>query len=369
MNILYISNSIIPSRTANSIHVMKMCQAFADNGHKVILLAPDKKNKNKKEVDVYEYYGVKKNFIIKKLWYPNLKGRSIFYSLAILFYLISNKKFDLVYGRFLFGCYLSVLLQNNVIFEVHDPIYKRGNFELKIFKKLVNYKKFVKLVVISDVLKNIYLKSGFLNQNQIQVAHDGADEVMDFANKIHLFGNKKNLKVGYLGSLYKGKGIEVIYLLANKVSENIEFHIVGGNDKEIEYWRSRIDSKNVFFYGFVPHKKISSYINSMDICLLPNQKKLILDGVGDISSFTSPLKLFEYMSHKKTIIASNIKVLKEILNQKNSILVDPDNINEWSQALEKLKDPHNREKISNQALIDFAPYTWKNRVKKILIEK
>ena len=56
-------------------------------------------------------------------------------------------------------------------------------------------------------------------------------------------------------------------------------------------------------------------------------------------------------------------MLKEILNQKNSILVDPDNINEWSQALEKLKDPHNREKISNQALIDFVPYTWKNRVK------
>ena len=45
MKILYISNSIIPSRTANSIHVMKMCQAFADNGHEVILLAPDKKKK------------------------------------------------------------------------------------------------------------------------------------------------------------------------------------------------------------------------------------------------------------------------------------------------------------------------------------
>ena len=48
MKILYISNSIIPSRTANSIHVMKMCQAFADNGHEVVLLAPDKKNKDKK---------------------------------------------------------------------------------------------------------------------------------------------------------------------------------------------------------------------------------------------------------------------------------------------------------------------------------
>ena len=48
MNLVYISNSIIPSRTANSIHVMKMCQAFADNGHDVVLLAPDIKQKYEK---------------------------------------------------------------------------------------------------------------------------------------------------------------------------------------------------------------------------------------------------------------------------------------------------------------------------------
>ena len=75
------------------------------------------------------------------------------------------------------------------------------------------------------------------------------------------------------------------------------------------------------------------------------------------------------MSHKKTIVASNIEVLKEVLNEQNSILVDPENINEWIKSLDKLKDPSNREKISNQALIDFAPYAWKNRVKQILIEK
>jgi hypothetical protein len=49
MKILYISNSTIPSRTANSIHVIKMCHAFADNGHEVILLAPDKKKVMKKK--------------------------------------------------------------------------------------------------------------------------------------------------------------------------------------------------------------------------------------------------------------------------------------------------------------------------------
>ena len=48
MKILYISNSIIPSKTANSINVMKMCQAFSENDHEVTLLAPDRKNEYEK---------------------------------------------------------------------------------------------------------------------------------------------------------------------------------------------------------------------------------------------------------------------------------------------------------------------------------
>ena len=37
MKIIYISKSIIPSRSANSIHVMKMCQAFADRADTVAI--------------------------------------------------------------------------------------------------------------------------------------------------------------------------------------------------------------------------------------------------------------------------------------------------------------------------------------------
>mgnify|MGYP000209036823 FL=1 len=91
MRILYISKSIIPSRAANSIHVMKMCQAFSDNGHEVVLLAPDQKNQYEKAVDdIYDYYGVKKNFVIKKLWHPNLKIGAFLYILAIFLALYSR---------------------------------------------------------------------------------------------------------------------------------------------------------------------------------------------------------------------------------------------------------------------------------------
>lgn len=372
MKILYISNSIIPSKRANSINVMKMCQAFADNGDQIILLTPNKKKEYEKNIDdVFKFYGVKKNFIIKRLWYPNIKGGAFFYTLSIFFYILFNNNFDLIYGRFLYGCYAASLLKKKVIYESHAPIYEETKYGLVIFKKLVRNKFFKKLVVISKALKKIYLEKNYLEKSKIQVAHDGADEVVDFNSKINLYGKKKNLKVGYVGHLYKGKGMEVITSLANKNLNNIEFHIIGGLEKDIKFWKNKIQTRNIFFYGFVSHSKITSYINSLDICLLPNQKIVLGYGSAknemNLSNFTSPLKLFEYMSHEKAIIASDLKVLREVLNEKNSIIVKSNDIDQWIGAIEKLKKPIDREKIAKQALKDFHNYTWKKRANKVTL--
>ena len=72
------------------------------------------------------------------------------------------------------------------------------------------------------------------------------------------------------------------------------------------------------------------------------------------------------MSHKKPIIASDFPVIREVLNEKNSILVDCENIDEWIDAIHKLKELKFRETIALQALNDFNNYSWKNRAKKIL---
>ena len=44
--------------------------------------------------------------------------------------------------------------------------------------------------------------------------------------------------------------------------------------------------------------------------------------VGDITKYTSPLKLFDYLSVGRPIMCSNFKVLKEIISEnKNAILL------------------------------------------------
>ena len=68
MRIVYLSSTLIPSRTANSIHVMKMCQALARAGHEVVLFAPDNaKAHEPNQPDPFDYYGVERIFHIEYL--------------------------------------------------------------------------------------------------------------------------------------------------------------------------------------------------------------------------------------------------------------------------------------------------------------
>ena len=366
MKILYISKSIIPSRSANSIHVMKMCQAISDNGHQVVLLSPGIKKKYEKGVeDIYDYYGVKKNFEIKKLWHPYSKSGAIIYTLGIYLYLLLNKNFDLIYGRFLHGCYVATLLKKKVIFETHEVIPEKKNHRLIVFKKLIKSKYLKKLIVISQALKNIYLEKKYLNNIEIQVAHDGADEIKKFDSKINLLGYQEKLKVGYVGHLYKGRGIETIIECARHLKD-MTFHLIGGLKEDIEFWKSyskKLKLENIYFYGFVPPKESVKYRNSCDILLAPYEKKVSISGNSDsdTAKFMSPLKIFEYMSHKKPIIASDLPVIREVLNERNSILVKSNDIDLWINSIKKLQDLKNRELIANQALKDFYSYTWKNR--------
>ena len=45
------------------------------------------------------------------------------------------------------------------------------------------------------------------------------------------------------------------------------------------------------------------------------------------------------MSHHKAIISSDLPVLREVLNQKNSLLVEHDNSKGWIDGIEILKNP------------------------------
>lgn len=366
MKIVYISRSIIPSRTANSIHVMKMCNALSALGHEVTLLAPSTKKLEEKDVkDIFEYYGVEKNFELKKLFSPNIKYlKKRIYSLRCLSQ-VKKINPDIVYGRDdMFSFYLTQKNNFFTLFEKHEPYDGKGFNDYFFSKFIQENKNKTKLVVNSHELKKMYHESCKIPLESILAANNGTNPIADNQIPSHLTLDTTRVHIGYVGSLFKGRGIDIIIELAKKVP-TADFHIIGGKDKDLEFWKSQVDCKNLIFHGFVEPKETYKYRNMCDILLAPYQS----DNEGNRSSkYMSPIKLFEYMSSKKAIICSNFKVVYEALNDECAMLVDSSNIDEWEQAINELiENKEKRESLALNAYEKFLKYhTWKARAEKIL---
>lgn len=72
------------------------------------------------------------------------------------------------------------------------------------------------------------------------------------------------------------------------------------------------------------------------------------------------------MAGAKAIIASDLPVLKEILDDKIALFADPEDANSWANKIEQLSESTLRRKLGEAANERFLlNYTWERRVEAI----
>ena len=252
---------------------------------------------------------------------------------------------------------MSLYKINNTL-ELHHEINGLTYF----FFRLLKYFKFFNKINFIFLHKNLINIINLPRENKFIVLDDGAD-VKKF--KLLKKKNKKKNTVVYVGSFFKGKGLEIINKIA-KNNKNFKFHLYG--DVNTIYDLSIKKNKNLFFKGYVPYSKIPEVLSNYEIAIMPYKEKVFVRSKKlEVSKTMSPLKMFDYLSNRMVLIASDLRVYNHILiNNFNSILIKPNNLMAWNRALIKINNQQFKKKLKKNAFQTALKYTWKNRAKKII---
>lgn len=362
--IFYATNVRIPTEKAHGIQIMKMCEAFGNSGVEVELIIPN--NKSTINQDPFDYYGVKKNFKITQIWCLKWSSfgkigfwvESITFALSASIYFMFKQR--IIYTRSENVALLAKILGKKVVWEAH-----MGHFNL--VTKLIIYFK-IRLVVITSGLKNFYISHG-LPKDCILVASDAVDinqfdieiEKDNERTKLNLPTDKKIIL--YTGHLYPWKGTDTLARSSEFLSSETTIIFIGGTPWDLASFKEKYSSmKNIMILGQKSHIEIPLYLKAADILVLPNSAK------EDISRlYTSPMKLFEYMTSKVPIIASNLPSIREIVDESMVYFFPPDDPVSLANVIkEVLNDYQQALKKASKTFEVAKEYSWDKRAANIL---
>jgi glycosyltransferase involved in cell wall biosynthesis len=379
MRVYYLSGSLLPSMEASGVNVMRMCDALARIGHDVTLFA--RRNGSDDAAAVLRRYAVSEKVRLVLLGEsnpphehnpPTLRAgyeKNILYPLLVRRALLGMPAPDLIYGRHLYTSIMAALALPGVpfAFELHrvrgDRVGRLA--ERWLFKRC----NFLGAAVISDALRADYRRlHSDLSCLHLFLARDAADEPRVELYPRNLGGRPAARRFGYAGSLYPGKGMETVAALAERLPD-ADFHVVGGSKSDLATWTSRTSHlSNVLYHGYVDNAHVPEYLAAMDVLLAPPREVTRSVTGRDIARWMSPLKIFEYMAAGKPIVASDLPVVREILQDGlTALLVPPDDIDAWLIALRRLEDSALASRLAASAQADLQErFTWTARARSII---
>lgn len=370
MKIAAITSVTIPATTANSIQVMKACQALAQLGHQVSLTIPGKTPPAWQ--DLAQQYGMKEPFELRVA--PARNGLKRYdFALAAVNRAVQDKA-DLLYTWSPQAAVLGLWNRMPVILEFHDlPTGKLGPVLLRYFFKVEGKKRLLCIThALAEKLKT-FLGNDY-KPEMVHIAPNGTDLTQysglpDAPDARKLLGFANTFTAGYTGHFYQGRGTSLLVSLARAYPE-IQFLWVGGNPADLKLWRERLSGEgiqNVILTGFVTNADLPLYQASSDVLLMPYETSIAGSGGGNSAEICSPMKMFDYLAAGRVILTSDLPVFHEILHEQNAIFCPPGDETAWIQKLgEIIQDAELRQSLGKQARQDAENYTWLKRAENAL---
>jgi glycosyltransferase involved in cell wall biosynthesis len=171
---------------------------------------------------------------------------------------------------------------------------------------------------------------------------------------------------GYAGHLYPWKGVDV-FVRSLAHAPGVHGLIVGGHPGEADLARVgalvrelRLEDR-VTITGLVPPNRVALELARASVLVLPNTASAISE------RYTSPLKLFEYLTMGRPIVASDLASIREVLtHRQTALLVPPGDERALASALVELRQhPAMAASLARTAAALTSRYSWDARAERL----
>ena len=350
--ITYISELCLPSNSGYAQHVLKICDSFSKKFETQLFVISNNKS----------FLKFKKEYILKRRFkiYSYLKNEknNFFIRLLFSFYVLKNiDKRSLIISRGLIPSLTLSLFGIKNILELHHPPKGLSSYIFYLYRLLKLDRDLEYIFLHKNIKKELKIKKGIIL--------DDACDLSDFKFK----RLKVKYEYCYVGSLFRGKGLERIVELANYFPKK-KFHVFGDVktiDRSLN--KNQINGlKNLYMHNFKSYRSIPHILMSSKFLLLPYLNKISVNSKNlEVSNFMSPLKMFDYLASGKIIIASNLKVYSHILkNNFNCLMPNDNNFESWISLINDVSKKKKKfNYLKKNSLKTALKYTWDKRVKKI----
>ncbi len=377
MHILYHHRT--RAEDAQGIHIAELINAFKKSGNTVDVAGLIPHAPQKTDPD-------KESFISRiaakapPLIYECMEILYNIYGIFKLIKYIRQSRPNFIYERYalfnLAGVIVSKLYNIPLIEEVNAPLcQEKATHDTLVLKKtaawcekIICFRSF-RTIVVSTPLKKIMAAPG-IPETQFTVIPNGVNDEwfnpeIDGSKIRKKFNLQNKTIIGFVGWFRKWHGLESLletYAVREMIKKNIHILLVGDGpayDNLIDIAKKHdILNIGVTFTGPVERKNIPEYIAAFDIALQP-----------DVTDYASPIKMFEYISMGKGVVAPKKDNITEILSDDYPGLFEPGNwqdmanmIIDTASSLEKSK------KLSDTALRIFKEkeYLWKKNAERTI---
>ncbi|MGC9366454.1 MAG: glycosyltransferase [bacterium] len=249
-----------------------------------------------------------------------------------------------------------------VFYETHDFFtddsgrHKKFNRHQKKYQVLEQ--KFIPnlsgVICLQNPQMNLYKK--YYPGQRFVLARTGVHQVSPADFKLRKY-------LTYIGSLDQHKGVGTVLEAVKMCSRtDLEVLIIGGKHRqEIEYWERKLInnrlSSRVTVTGWINKNRLSHYLNQTLLGVIPLEDSFFN------RYLTSPLKLFDYLSHGIPVIASDLNSLRDIIDEnRTGVFFKPGDPENLALEIDRLySDKEQLITMSNHARARAAELTWKKR--------